>query len=47
MDEPRRMNLGWAVYMEEGKRSTLEEVWVGEGIWPGFKEKASLKLFFF
>jgi hypothetical protein len=47
MDEPLRMSLGWAVHMEEEKRLALEEVWVGEGIWPGFKEKASLKLFFF
>jgi hypothetical protein len=46
MVESLRMSLGWAVHMGEGKRPIREEVWVGEGIRPGFKEKASLKLFF-
>jgi hypothetical protein len=46
MAEPLRMSLGWAVHMGEGKWSVREEVWVGEGIRPGFKEKTSLKLFF-
>jgi hypothetical protein len=47
MVEPLRMSLGWAVHMGEEKWPAREEVWVGEGIRPGFKENASLKLFFF
>jgi hypothetical protein len=47
MAEPLRMSLGWPMRIGEGKQPAREEVWVGEGIRPGFKEKASLKLFFF
>jgi hypothetical protein len=47
MADPLRMSLDWAVHMREGKRLAREEVWVGEGIRPRFKKKASLKLFFF
>jgi hypothetical protein len=45
MAEPLRMSLGWAVHMGEGKWPAREEVWVGEGIHPGFKERLLLNCF--